>query len=329
MTEAGSTRFRLIGNNGFTTEDYPQPEIWASVLRDMGLAEFEYFADHMEPVLFRSVVTERSEFFQATVKAIGEYGLEVWSAATARVSYLMNLLSHPYADMRSEGLEWCKAYVDLALALGAKFISGHYDCISKPEVAGDLEAARSRAIDGMVAMGEYGAEAGLEAIFLENMHRAQLLPYTIDGALRMLEELNRRSPIPFHMHVDTGHMAFIRDDPAHTERDRGVMEWLAQPYPPNRWLLIHAQQADVLASRHWPFTADYNPRGIVDAREAIHGVERSGVERCAVALEILFPRSTLIEEIRPQMIESAEYWRNAFADCGYKLEGKEYVKDES
>jgi NAD(P)-dependent dehydrogenase (short-subunit alcohol dehydrogenase family) len=26
------TRFRIIGNNGFTTEDHPEPEVWAGVV---------------------------------------------------------------------------------------------------------------------------------------------------------------------------------------------------------------------------------------------------------------------------------------------------------
>ena len=43
------TRFKIIGNNGFTTEDYPEPDVWAGVLKRSGLTEFEYFADHLEP----------------------------------------------------------------------------------------------------------------------------------------------------------------------------------------------------------------------------------------------------------------------------------------
>ena len=93
----------------------------------MRVRRFEYFADHMEPVLFRDVILGRTEFFRATAEAVEHAGLSVWAAATARISYLLNMLSHPYGDMRECGRKWVRAFIDLAQALGASYISGHYD----------------------------------------------------------------------------------------------------------------------------------------------------------------------------------------------------------
>ncbi len=321
------TVFALIGNNGFTTEDHPQPELWGEVLAAAGLRRFEYFADHLEPVIFRAVVERESEFLQATRRTLEQFDLEVFSGATGRISYMLNMLSHPYPDMRAAAREWVRALVDLTRKLGGRFISGHYDCISLPEVARDLAGAVDRLVDELVEVSGYAREAGLEGIFLEVMHRPQLQPYTIAGARDLLDRLNEDASVPFHIHADTGHMAFITDDPRHGPEDRDVYRWLATPFGANDRLLIHAQQTDAQASRHWPFTTSYNRIGIIDARRVIQAVEQSGVGRAVIALEILFPRATPLERVRPDIIASAQYWRQAFVELGYlENEQGDYVR---
>lgn len=311
------TVFELIANNGFTTEDYPYPEVWCGVIKDMGLKKLEYFADHMDPLLFRPVVRDRSKFFQDTVRAIENAGLEVWSGATARVSYLQNMLSHPWPDMRAVAMDWMRAFIDQAVALGAPYISGHYDVIPKPDVERSLHACIDRMCDSLVEVSHYGKQQGLKAIFIEVMHRAQIQPYTIEGARYILNRCNASSSIPVYLHYDVGHSAFVKNDPAHTERDRDIYEWLRTPFGANEMLLVHQQQSDDKASHHWPFTADYNARGIVDGRKCIEAVEESGVKHCVFSIEVLFPRSTHIDVIRRELVGTADYWRKAFAACGY------------
>jgi hypothetical protein len=312
------TRFKIIGNNGFTTEDYPEPEVWAGVLSRAGLAEFEYFADHMEPVLFKRVVRRRSEFFQATERAISDNGLKVWSGATARISYLLNMMNHPYADMRAEGLAWCKAFIDLTVALGGRYISGHYDLMSKRDMAERFDVAMKRIVNGMVAVSRYAAKKGLEGIFLEQMHRPQLQPNTIARGHQLLDAINKRSAVPVYMHLDHGHAAPVFDDPAHGPRDKDPYAWMAEPWGAGRMVLVHAQQSDAVASRHWPFTAECNAKGIIDVRRSIQTLASSGVAEAVIALEILFARGTSIETIEPQIVESAVHWREALESLGYR-----------
>lgn len=312
------TVFSLIGNNGFTTDDHPQPELWAEVLSAAGLRQFEYFADHLEPVIFRRVVAEESEFFQATRRALERFGLSVFSGATARVSYLLNMLSHPYPDMRRAARDWMRAFIDLTRGLGGRFISGHYDLISLPEATRDLKAATDRLVEELLLVSAYAREAGLRGIFLEVMHRRQLQPYTIAGTHQLIDRLNQDAQVPFHVHLDTGHMAFIDADPDHTAQDRDVYRWLATPFGLNHWLLLHAQQTDAFASRHWPFTPGYNRIGIIDPRRVIQAIEESGVGRAVIALEILYPRSTPLERIRSDILTSAQYWRDALESRGYQ-----------
>ena len=300
--------------------------MWAGVLRSAGLRQFEFFADHIEPVLFRNVIQNRSEFFQATQRAIEENGLEVWSGATARISYLLNMLSHPFEDMRECARSWVKAFMGLSVALGARCISGHYDCLSIPQMKEDLDGWIDRACDELAELTRYAAEAGIEAVFLEQMHRPQLQPNTIERARYILERTNSAGGIPVHMHLDLGHMAHVKDDPKHGTQDKDPLEWLAAPFGSNKILLVHAQQTDDQASRHWPFTAEHNAKGIIDARECIRAIEKSRVAECVIALEVLFPRGTEISVIEPAIVESATYWRRALEDEGYLEDNGVYAR---
>jgi hypothetical protein len=190
--------------------------------------------------------------------------------------------------------------------------------MSKRDLDQRFDASVARMIDGLVEVSRYAAEAGLEAIFLEQMHRPQLQPNTITRAHQILEAANARSAVPVYLHLDTGHMAPVFDDPAHGPRDKDPYAWLEEPWKPNRMVLVHAQQSDALASRHWPFTPEYNAQGIVDAKRCIQAFEKGKVREAIFALEILFPRGTRIEVIEPQIVASARYWRDALESLGYK-----------
>ncbi|HHN47065.1 MAG TPA: hypothetical protein ENN09_06450 [Planctomycetes bacterium] len=186
-----------------------------------------------------------------------------------------------------------------------------------------------RVCDEIAAVSEYAAQRGMKGIFLEQMHRPQLQPNTIGRAQHMIGRINSKSAVPVHIHIDTGHMAHVRGDPVHGERDRNPLEWLGTPFGANEMLLIHAQQTDDQASRHWPFTAEYNRRGIIDPLKVIRAVERSGVREAVVALEILFLRGTRIEDIEAPLLESAQCWRDAFAAAGYAEKDATFAKKES
>jgi len=308
--------FVLVGNNGYTVQDNPEPERWAGPLVEAELGCLEFFADHMDPLFAREVIRQRSEYFQATARVLREGSIEVVSIGTGRLSYLQNLISHPYADMRAEGLRWLKGLADLAAALGARYVTGHYDYISAADLAAGSGLVE-RMVEGLLGFAEYAGSVGLEAIFLEQMHSPALKPYTIAEGKEILAELNGSSRLPFYMHHDLGHMAHVSpDDPVHSDADKDPYAWLAHDFG-SRVAFVHCQQTDDVASRHWPFTREYNDRGIIDPARVISSLEGSGVERAYLSLEVLYERGTPLEVITRDYVESAESWRSALEAAGY------------
>jgi len=314
------TQFYLVGNNGYSVQDNPEPEEWVRPVAAAGLRHLEFFADHMEPVIFANVIRERSEYFQATVRALRDNRLNVISVTTGRISYLLNVLNHPYADVRREGMRWCRAMVDLAAALGAPYASGHFDYISQKDLREREAECVQRIIDGMVELSQHAAEKGLRGLCLEQMHGPQLRPYTIAEGEEMLAEINERSAVPVYMMCDTGHMAHVSpDDARHTDEDKDPYAWLSRRYAGLDILFVHTQQTDREASRHWPFTGPCNEKGIIDPKRLIEAVELSGVATAYLSFEILWGRGAPMDTIVADIAESAETFRAALRDAGYAL----------
>jgi sugar phosphate isomerase/epimerase len=324
--EIHMTKFTLMGNNGYTVQDHPDPHEWIRPLAEAGLRHMEFYVDHLDPLYYENVIQNRTAFFQATVEVLQEHQIRVVSVGTGKLIYLCNGLSHPYPDMAAEGMRWCKGMVDLAIALGARFIAGHYDYMTLSDLADRRDDSLRRLIAGLIELSRYAEEKGLEAICLEQMYLPSLKPYTIQEGKTLIEELNSKSSIPFYIHLDTGHMAVGPNDGVHTDEDKDPYRWLSENYGGMPRMFVHLQQTDKEASRHWPFTAEYNEKGFIDGRKVIEAIEESGVEEAFLALEILYPRATPLDAITPDIVESVRYFDNILTGMGYSGENDVYVK---
>ena len=322
------TRFTVVVNNGYSVQDSPEPEAWVQPILASGVRHIDYFVDHLEPVICENVIRNRSGYYAATMEAIRRHELTVVSATTGRISYLLNVLAHPYDDMRDEGIRWCKRMVDLAAALGAPFATGHFDYISKTDLRERPAQAEQRALDGLLLMAEYAAERALEGLALEQMHGPQLRPYTVEQAQRFLAWLNQRSAVPIYLLVDTGHMAHVDPgDANHTEKDKDPYHWLSQKYAGLDKVFVHLQQTDNSGSRHWPFTETWNRCGIISPERVIESIERSGVAEAYLSFEILYPRGQETQPIAEGIQQSVRMFVDAFGRAGYARHGDTFERE--
>ncbi len=325
------TEFALVANNGYSVQDNPEPEAWVRPMVAAGLHHLEFFSDHLEPVIFENVIRKKSRLLRDTLKAIESHNIKIVSVTTGKISYLLNVLAHPYDDARTEGIRWCERLVDLAVALGAPCIGGHFDYISETDANHRTDEAKKRAMDGMVQVADYAAKQGLKSILLEQMHGPRLLPYTVREAREMLQDLNRRAALPFYLMADTGHMMHVSpDDPNHTDEDKDPYHWLAQQYlnppEPDELILVHAQQTDRRASRHWPFTDRYDNAGLISPEKIVGALQESRVKKAYLSFEILYDRGVPISVIEKDLVETASRFRSALQKAGYKETESIYTK---
>jgi len=113
------------------------------------------------------------------------------------------------------------------------------------------------------------------------------------------------------------------------EIDGDTYAWLEElaGYSP----IIHLQQTDGRSSPHWPFTAEYNKKGIIDGEKvlkAIYAAYSKGqspeyppkVDSIYLTIEVFFPTASRNENIKAQVIETVEYWRQFVPNDGENLD---------
>ena len=128
-------------------------------------------------------------------------------------------------------------------------------------------------------------------------------PCTIKGAEELYERVNKKSAIPVEFCLDLGHQCTV----GISDKDRDTYEWLRRlgQYSP----LIHIQQTDGQADHHWPFTREYNERGIIEPPRVIEAINDSGAKEVTLLLEVIHPFEAEEKLVLTELRESVEFWK--------------------
>jgi D-erythrulose 1-phosphate 3-epimerase len=113
------------------------------------------------------------------------------------------------------------------------------------------------------------------------------------------------------------------------DRDGNTYKWLEKLacYSP----IIHLQQTDGRTSGHWPFTAEYNKKGIIDGGKVLKAIYAANskvrsseyppkVDSIYLTIEVFSSTDSLNEDIKARIIETVEYWRKFVPNDGENLD---------
>lgn len=290
---------RLGINLGFATNKYIEPEVWTEIVSErLGLKYVQFVADLLNPVLPRAYIDSQVERINRCTEA---YGIQVESSFTSsftRVNHLM----HPDAEMRSWWLQWFKDFFAISARLGARAAGSHFGILT---FADYREEARrgfliEEAVKGWQELTFFAQDLGFSCLLVEPMSVPREMANTIEETRALVDRVNARCGVPMRVNLDVGHA------PHPDQRD---------PYP---WLerlgaiapVVHLQQTVLHRSNHWPFLPEYNQEGIVQPRQVLDALEKSGAEDVSLVFEISHREHwdtdfRIIEDLRA----SADYWR--------------------
>ena len=116
--------------------------------------------------------------------------------------------------------------------------------------------------------------------------------------------------VPIRLCLDVGHMCV----PGTSGADRDPYAWLrelgrAAP-------VVQLQQSDADGDHHWPFTAEHNAVGRVDADRVLEALEDGGVDETVLILEVIPAFEQDDDAVLNDLIASADYWRDALVRHG-------------
>lgn len=299
------TNFSLGVNNCFAVKRWPEPDIWAALVKDeLGLDLVQHSLDLVDLDTSHDDVLAQAG---ATRTACDSNGLRIDSTFTGLAAYSSNLLLAPTAASRRRALEWYKRAIEFSAAMGASGTGGHVGAFTVSDYRDPKRQSELALLlkEGLAQLAKYARESGLEYILVENLAAARE-PSTMDGIGRLLSA-GDVDHVPIRLCLDVGHQCVLGTSGG----DRDPYAWLEKmsPLAP----VVQLQQSDAEADHHWPFTQWANARGRIDAHRVLDAISRSGADEVALILEIIPSNEADDDQVLTDMVTSARYWRRALS----------------
>ena len=261
-------------NGAFLTRRWEQPDNWMRLTRETGYAAHSFCYDVLDP-FFSGDSSFLLEEAAKTKAAAAKYGVTLCDAYTGVATHRFHGLSHSDPRARQKMRDWISEAFTIAQAMGVTQIGGHWDAFSCEvlEDAAKTEEALQRVIATYRDICVEGKTKGQRAFYSEQMYIPSEAPWTLDQMERMLIEGNRDNPngCDFRIAIDVGHQA--GNHYGLTGDDLSYEVWLKRFAATTE--LIHLQQTTQDASHHWPFTPDFNAKGVVDIAKVIDAIVES------------------------------------------------------
>ena len=301
-------RVRLGINTCFAVKRWPRPEDWAPVVRDrlgLDLVQHSLDLDESPPAWLDPVAAG------ARVRTIGgRHGLTLHSTFTGLAAYSRNLLLHPEAPARGAAVAAFGDAIRLTAAMGGVATGGHVGAFAVADWTDrDRRAARWRDLQSsLVSLAGEAHAAGLEYLMVENLAAARE-PSTM-AMIRDLITTGDDAAVPIRLCLDVGHMCA----PGTSGDDRDPYTWLRQlgrAAP-----VVQLQQSDAEGDHHWPFTAERNATGRIDADRVLAALGESGADESVLVLEVIPPFEQEDAAVVDDLVESVAYWREALVRNG-------------
>jgi hypothetical protein len=297
-------RLRLGINTCFAVKRWPRPEDWAPIVRerlDLRLVQHSF---DLVPGAAPTVDA------RALARAAADAGLELHSTFTGLAAYSDNLLLGPEPAGRAAALAWYGWAIDWTAALGGQATGGHVGAFSvrdwvDPARRDERWTGLREALDDLAGRAH---AAGLEYLMVENLAAARE-PSTM-AMIRDLLTDGSEGKAAIRLCLDVGHMCV----PGTSGDDRDPYAWLrelgsAAP-------VVQLQQSDAAGDHHWPFTAERNATGRIDADRVLDALAEGGVEEAALVLEVIPPFEQDDGSVLDDLAASVDYWREALARRG-------------
>ena len=294
-------------NTCFAVKRWPEPERWAGIVADeLGLGMVQHSLDLVDLDADAPLPDQAG----AVAAACAARGIALHSTFTGLGAYGRNLLLDPDPAQRGRALAWFRRAIDFTATAGGCAAGGHVGALSVADWRDD--ARRVQRWDGLRAdlgtLAGYAAEKGLDAFLFENM-AARREPSTIAEAESLLTPAAAgRAAVA--LCLDVGHQCVVGT----SGDDRDPYAWLRRlgAHAP----VIHLQQSDADADHHWPFTAERNAQGRIDAGRVLDALDASGAREVALVLEVIPSFEQDDDLVLCELVESAEHWRAALAAHG-------------
>lgn len=292
-------------NNCFAVKRWPEPEEWCRIIKEeLDLTHLQFTFDLVDPVLSKPARPGISQEISTTVK---KYGLTISTTFTGLSFYSFNQLLHPDIRIRQEALRFCEEVVLMTAELGVRATGGPLGSLSLKDFNNlkRREYLTDYLVESLEHLAGLASSLGQEFFLWEPTPLSRELTETIEKAKKFYERVNKDSKIPILFCLDVGHQCVK----GASEKDRDPYTWLKEFAPISP--VIHIQQTDGVLDRHWPFTSEYNSRGIIQPQKVIKAIDESKAKEVVLMLEVIHAFEEDEGKVLSDIKESIGFWKKA------------------
>jgi D-erythrulose 1-phosphate 3-epimerase len=299
-----STHYRLGVNTCFAVKRWPEPARWAElVAHTLGLDLVQHSLDLVD----LDADAPLAEQAAAVAEACTAHGIALHSVFTGLGAYGRNLLLDPDPGNRARALAWLRRALGFAALAGGRAGGGHIGAFSVTDwrdADRRVELWRQLQSD-LRQLAAYASGLGLDAVLIENM-AVRREPSTMAEVESLLAPADERHAA-VALCLDVGHQCVAGTD----GEERDPYAWLRRLG--GRATVVHLQQSDAHADHHWPFTAEHNAAGRIDADRVLDALDASAAQEVALVLEVIPTFEADDDGVVDGLVESVAYWRDALA----------------
>ena len=297
------TKLQLGINTCFAVKRWPEAGEWAEIVGsklDLGLAQFSF--DLVDPRVRGSVRARKS---MEAKQAGEEYGVEIHSTFTGLGAYSFNLLMHPDIGMRSDALDWYEQAVHMTKEMGAGGTGGHVASMSYNDYKNETRKAYllDSLIESLQHLSRLASDMGQKFLLWEPMPVPREPPCKIEDAKSLYKRVNKGAGVPIEFCMDTGHQCTYSE----SGKDLDTFQWVREIGTMSP--VMHVQQTDGKLDRHWPFTSEFNERGVITAEKLVKAIDDSGASEVSLVLEIIHAFEENEEKVLEDLEKSVAYWK--------------------
>ena len=308
-------KINLGTNICFAKKRWTQPDEWADIVKnELKLDLIEFDSDFLDPLYNKN----NGKIIAKEIKKITDKNqIKIHNYFSGNMTHNVNFLTHPDLRLRNNYYNWCLAGIDIACILGAGGIGSNFNTMPYSTLMDKKKyiAALKSLFKALQLLSSYSKEKGLKFLLWEQMYSYCEVPYTIIQSKKFINNINKASKIPIKLVIDLGHMC--SQNFKHTRYDTDPYSWIKKLGKYTE--VIHLQQTDNINSQHWPFTEEYNIKGIITPKKVLNYLLNSGVEEINLIFEIFFSINVNEEKILKDMKYSIEYWKNSISEFKKKL----------
>lgn len=270
----------MLGLNlSFCTKRWVMPALWAPLVRGMGVDTVQFSFDLVDPTWPGALLDRLADELQHVAAS---EGIAVHSAFIGLAHYTHCQLLHPDPEVRDVAEHWMRGAYRFAGRAGIRGVGGPLGAIaSRPDGQEPDAILQADYADLVVRLHRLSAVAqaeGLDTLYIEPTPMRREWPWTVAQAQRMAADL-AGAALPWRWCLDWGHGTVM---PLYGP-GASMEPWLAALAPDVG--LLHLQQTDGQADRHWDFTEP----GMVDPAVIAGQLASHGLQDRPVFLEVFYP----------------------------------------